>query len=72
VFPDEATDSDSVQVFMPEDLRKVYDTLQKEEDGSVKIPNPLFAYKFPDKFPDGLKGNSFKVSIPSHLENPRL
>jgi hypothetical protein len=33
VFPDEATDSNTVRVVMPEELRKVYDDLKKEADG---------------------------------------
>lgn len=56
VFPDEATDSNVVRVIMPEELRKAYKDL-KEADGSVEIPNPLYAYKFQRG-----AGEEFKVS----------
>lgn len=60
VFPDEATDSNVVRVVMPEELRKVYDGLKKEADGSVEIPNPLFAYKFPEGVEETAK-KTFKI-----------
>lgn len=70
VFPDEATDSNVVRVVMPEELRKVYDGLKKEADGSVEIPNPLFAYKFPEGIEEN--GKTFKVSEESSLEGSKL
>jgi hypothetical protein len=52
---------------MPKELKKVYDDLKQEADGSVEIPNPLFAYKFQK----GVK-EEFKVSEESSLEDSRL
>ena len=46
VFPVEANGK-MVQVIMPEKMKQNYPDL-REVDGSVEIPNPLFAYKFPD------------------------
>jgi hypothetical protein len=71
VFPDEATDSNVIRVVMPEELRKVYDNLKKEADGSVEIPNPLFAYKFQEGVEEAFKA-TFKVSEESSLEGSRL
>ncbi|KAI3322315.1 common central domain of tyrosinase-domain-containing protein [Xylariaceae sp. AK1471] len=44
-FPSEATSSKTVQVIMPESLRKEYTDLKKAGE-TVEIPNPLYAFKF--------------------------
>ncbi|KAI0396742.1 common central domain of tyrosinase-domain-containing protein [Xylariaceae sp. FL0594] len=51
ILPDEATDSDVVQVIMPESLRKEY-KLSKDSAGTVTLPNPLYTYKFQGDQPD--------------------
>ncbi|KAE9365727.1 Di-copper centre-containing protein [Stipitochalara longipes BDJ] len=66
VFPDEATDSDVVRVVMPEELRKVYDNLKKETDGSVEIPNPLYAYKFQEGVKEIFKVHGLSTTTRYH------
>jgi hypothetical protein len=76
VFPGEATDSDVVRVVMPEALRKDPNVhLEKEADGFVEIPNPLFAYKFQEGVDEIFKGiyeKKFKVGEKSLLEDSGL
>ncbi|KAF7563483.1 hypothetical protein G7046_g620 [Stylonectria norvegica] len=66
VFPDEATKSDVVEVIMPESLRKFYN-LTKNDDGSVKIRNPLYAYEFQSTTPENVKWDNLPTTTRYHL-----
>ncbi|KAF4456902.1 tyrosinase precursor [Fusarium austroafricanum] len=56
VFPEEATNSDTADVVIPQSLMKEYPDLKRGADGFVKIPNPLFSYKFQSS-----AGQDFKI-----------
>ncbi|CAM1509015.1 Fc.00g027540.m01.CDS01 [Cosmosporella sp. VM-42] len=67
IFPNEATDSDEVEVTMPESLRKESE-LEKNDNGFVKIPNPLYAYQFQSGTAENIKIDNLSTTTRYHAK----
>ncbi|KAJ3538313.1 hypothetical protein NM208_g5955 [Fusarium decemcellulare] len=75
VFPNEAIESQEVEVKMPQSLRKEYNFKEGE---LVKIPNPLYSYSFQDGTVNDLKVDGLlrttryhKRGVPDKDETPK-